>query len=330
MATTTSENVQVPAVDLALLRDDQVVITTLRRIATELRRRGLGSMSNDADAVWETTLGVFTAGKPVRRVDLEQDLDRETIDHLVDVGAVVAHGEYLLPAIGLAFAGGVPVVKVVHQANHADMVYIGCEAPWLIRLAYRHGPGAGRAADLATGTGIVAVALSARYEHVVAADLLPAAVDCAALTLAVNRAPASETRAVVADVARGLDGPFDLIVANCPWVPTDPAPENNFVYGDGGPTGIELPTRFARESADLLAPGGVGIVLVLDTRWEDGSRPIESLLDELSGRGLSVVTEPAPPTAWRDEDSEACRLTYPGCLEAHLVAVVFSRPVSAE
>ena len=57
-------------------------------------------------------------------------------------------------------------------------------------------------------------------------------------------------------------GGFDLVVANPPYVPTSAG--DHRPWADGGPTGAQLPARFALDAIDLLQPG--------DTALEDGRR----------------------------------------------------------
>lgn len=322
-----------PTIEVEQLRPGAILespaaLDALRWIAKELRRLGIGERTRSDDEAWRGPLGQIASGIAVKRDEVRAVVPDQVIDGLLSAGAWVPYDDLLLPGLALAFAGGVPVAAPVHQRNDADMVYIGCEAPWLVRLAWRHGCGHGAAADLATGTGVVAVALSARYDVVVAADVLPAAVEYAELTLALNETAGRSTRAVVADVASGLPPEaFDLVTSNPPWVPTDARHDHNFVYGDGGPTGMELPRRFVRETYGLLCPGGTGVVIVLDTTWDDGSRPLERELDWLAARGCAVTLEPAPEPVWGAVDRAACIDSYPGCRSAELVGLVFTRPL---
>lgn len=311
----------------AIARDEES-ITALRWIGTELRRRGVGQpalAADDAEAIWSTPLGRVGAGHVVPRAELVSDVPPHIVRALIDSGAWMARSDDVIPAVALSFAGGVPIASPAHQRNGPDMVYIGCEAPWLVRLAWKHGPGSGRAADLATGTGIVAVALSSRYATVVAADLLPEAVAFAEITLAINRTDQSATSAVVADVAAGLErGAFDLVTSNPPWVPTNPQSVENYLYGDGGPTGMELPRRFIAETVDLLAPGGTGIVITLDSTWSGDERPLRNQISALEDRGFDVVVEPAPTQVWGPADTELSVEQYPGCVDAQLVGLIFT------
>lgn len=318
----------VDPLDLASVRASELAIGALRRVAHELRRRGVGG-GGDTNEAWASALGRLAAGRPVLRADALADVEDDVLDALTGSGVWVERGDYLLPALGLAFAGGVPIVSPVHQRADANMVYLGCEAPWLVRLAWRYGPPTGAAADLATGTGLVAVTLSSRYETVVAADISPDAVACAALSLELNRVPGRHTRAVVADVASGLPRrSFDLVVSNPPWVPTHPDPAENALYGDGGRTGMELPSRFIDETLELLRPGGTGIVLTLDSGWAGDVWPLRERIVELEAAGCEVIVEDAPPTVWRAEDAANCIELYDGCEHAQLKAVVFRPPRS--
>ena len=65
----------------------------------------------------------------------------------------------------------------------------------------------------------------------------------------------------MADLAAGLrPHSFDLVAANSPWVPDAPtAGSSRRVFADGGPTGVELPSRFIRAATQLLRPSGVAL-----------------------------------------------------------------------
>lgn len=116
----------------------------------------------------------------------------------------------------------------------------------------------GRAADLCTGSGAVAVhlAVSRPGAAVVATDLDPRAVACARR---------NGVAAVVADADLGLcGGAFDVVTAVPPYVPTDalrllPADVTRYeprVALDGGRDGLDLVRRLAAGAARLLRPGG--------------------------------------------------------------------------
>jgi release factor glutamine methyltransferase len=122
---------------------------------------------------------------------------------------------------------------------------------------------AGRIVDVGTGTGCIALALAAQFPdaEVHAVDLSP---DALALARE-NAATLGLTDRVTfhqADLLTGLDGPFDLIVSNPPYIPTaDLATLPREVRHDptaaldGGPDGLAIVRRLLAQAAPLLRSG---------------------------------------------------------------------------
>ena len=121
-----------------------------------------------------------------------------------------------------------------------------------------------RIADVGTGSGILAVALAKERP-----DATVVAVDVSAAALAVARATAERHGVTVTFLEGDLEAPliphapFDLIVANLPYVPTGElaglAPEVRAEPAgalDGGADGLALVRRLVARAPALLAPGG--------------------------------------------------------------------------
>jgi len=168
------------------------------------------------------------------------------------------------------------------------------------RLAIEALPPGGRLADLCCGVGAIAAVVASRRPDavVVAADLSPVAVELAAR----NLAPFGAT-AVVSDMAAGLVGPFDVITACPPYVPSGEIalmPREARDYEphaalDGGPDGTDLQAVVFRAAAVLLTPGGVAIVETSRAQAKrTAQRAIEAGLNPSVGRdkklGATVVT----------------------------------------
>ncbi len=123
-----------------------------------------------------------------------------------------------------------------------------------------------RVADVCTGSGCVAVVIAhARSDaRVVATDLSDAALAVATRNAAAHGVAARVTFAR-ADLLDGVDGPFDLIVSNPPYVPSaevdDAQPDvRDFeprLALDGGADGLDLVRRFVPQAARHLLAGGV-------------------------------------------------------------------------
>lgn len=132
-------------------------------------------------------------------------------------------------------------------------------------LALAKGKGPLRILDLGTGSGAIVVTLLAELPGAtaVASDLSAAALEVAksnAATLGV----ADRASFVQANWFDGVDGRFDLIVSNPPYIPLgdivdlaadvrDFDPPRSL---DGGPDGLEAYRRIASGAGDYLAPKG--------------------------------------------------------------------------
>lgn len=165
-------------------------------------------------------------------------------------------------------------------------------------------PASGRAADLCTGCGVIAVHLSsARPDaEIVGTDIDPRAASCARR---------NGIAAAVADMDEGLcPGVFDVVTAVTPYVPTaamhllpsDVIRHEPGVALHGGSDGMDHVRRAVSGAARLLRRGG----------W---------LLSEIGGDQDAVV-EPvlaaagfSQPSFWHDTDGElrgvAARLAWP-------------------
>ncbi|MEX2422507.1 MAG: peptide chain release factor N(5)-glutamine methyltransferase [Acidimicrobiia bacterium] len=158
--------------------------------------------------------------------------------------------------------------------------------------------------DLCTGSGALAIALSASYPE---ARVIGTDISSEALTVArengLRHAPAVEW--VLGDLFDALDaqlaGAFDLIVANPPYVassewarlPDDVRREPRLALVSG-PTGLEVLRRIASESSAWLASGGVVVCEIGETQSDsvrdvfDGFASVE-IRPDLQGRDRYVV-----------------------------------------
>ncbi len=141
------------------------------------------------------------------------------------------------------------------------------ETELLVELALEHlakNPRARLAVDVGTGSGAVAVALAvhAPQLRVVACDISPDA-------LSLGRSNALRNGAkvdfVASDLLAPMVGPFDIILANLPYVArsewaTLPPEVRDYEPAsalDGGPDGLDAYRRFLPQAAARLARGGL-------------------------------------------------------------------------
>jgi release factor glutamine methyltransferase len=106
-----------------------------------------------------------------------------------------------------------------------------------------------RVLEIGTGSGCIAMAL-VRNCDVVATDINPHAAMCA---------QQNGLNVVRSDLCSGIQGKFDLVIFNPPYLPTLPDERMNdwLEYAlDGGITGREVIGRFAKIVGNVLAPSG--------------------------------------------------------------------------
>lgn len=271
-------------------------------------------------------------GEPLPRGVFDRCVGTPAREVLVDAGLATDEGGQVSLAVTVIDAGS--VLAVIPKFPWGDqVVYLGPDSAHLIEAALRLAPRGERAADLGTGTGLLAALLAQRYSSVVATDIHASVTGAAALTFALNHEPPGHrVGACVADVASGLrPGVFDLVAANAPWVPLAVEfddPREPFAHG--GETGVELPARFLVEGAQLLAAGGIGITMALDASFRSdapwSSRPLVDACDRLKRDGYYVELVPTPFNRERPQLAEIMRRRQPFLDGAEHVAVIVRRP----
>ena len=162
----------------------------------------------------------------------------------------------------------------------------------LVAEAVREHPVAGRRAlDVGTGTGVLAFVLARAGARVVATDVEAAAVACARENAA-RLDLAGRVEVAQADLF--VDGAFDLIVSNPPWLP-DAArtPLERAVYD---PDGAFL-GRLLAGLPSHLAPGGEAWLVVGDLAERLGLRPAGEIEQAASRAGLRIAGVQETPVA---------------------------------
>ena len=184
------------------------------------------------------------------------------------------------------------------RGEHVDLVAAACQR-WPVKGK--------RAADVGTGTGVLAFVLARAGAGVTATDLSPAAVGSAredARRLGLG----AEVEVVQADLfpPATADGPaprFDLVVCNPPWLPAEAVtPLDRAIYDTGG---AFLAGLLAALPAHL-APGGEAWLILSDLAEHLGLRAPGELTRQLEAAGLEVAggieLRPSHPRSRDDAD----------------------------
>ncbi|MEI7958635.1 MAG: peptide chain release factor N(5)-glutamine methyltransferase [Verrucomicrobiota bacterium] len=149
--------------------------------------------------------------------------------------------------------------------------------------------------DVGTGSGVIALTLAAELPHseVTAVDVSPEA-----LSLARHNAEllglTSRVRFLQSDLLGAVDGAFDLIVANLPYIPggdiaglSREVQHDPVLALDGGPVGTEIMERLIDQARGHLKPGGR---LVLEIGI-DQSAPLAIELERQNYRDIRPVAD---------------------------------------
>ncbi|GCL66082.1 methyltransferase [Pseudaquabacterium pictum] len=178
-----------------------------------------------------------------------------------------------IPALGASIHPHHGVFSPV-RGEYVDLV---AQAP-LPAVAQAHG-----AADIGTGTGVLAAVLARRGLAVVATDLSTAALACAgdnARRLGLQR----QITLVSADLFP--PGRFGLVVCNPPWLP---APASSALESAVYDPDSRMLRGFLAGLADHLAPGGEGWLVLSDLAEHLDLRPRAVLDGWIAAAGLRVL-----------------------------------------
>ncbi|MEK6940154.1 MAG: HemK2/MTQ2 family protein methyltransferase [Nanoarchaeota archaeon] len=117
----------------------------------------------------------------------------------------------------------------------------------------------GRVLDMGTGSGIQALTAIEvpSVREVLAVDINPKAVE--ELQKEIEKRKLRKLKAIEGDLFENLDGYFNVIIFNPPYLPRDKGIEDSALYG--GKKGWELSERFFKEVSSHMFPEGVILFL---------------------------------------------------------------------
>lgn len=138
----------------------------------------------------------------------------------------------------------------------------------------------GEVLDVGTGSGMQALVASRKAERVTGVDLSEKAVKTAEMNAKNN----GVKNAIFAksDLFQAVNGRFDLVIFNAPYLPEKPGLWEGSEQWAGGETGRDVIERFSEGLYDHLKPGGMALVVISSLTG------LEEVKEIFRKRGFSV------------------------------------------
>ena len=249
----------------------------LRDAVERFRVAGSESPRLDAELLLANVLGIDRTGVLAHPDAAVGDGAAERFAEAVrrrEAGEPVAYLRGVQEFMGLAFATDEraliprPETELLVQLAEADIADRLTSAP--------RPPGAPpiRIVDVGTGSGAIAVALAVRLRHrrmldevdILAVDDRDETLDLAKENAA-GHAVADRLRFATADLLPDTETPFDIVLANLPYVATGDLAGLSASVGfeprhalDGGPDGLAVIGRLVARLPDILHPRGIALL----------------------------------------------------------------------
>lgn len=189
-----------------------------------------------------------------------------------------------------------------YPTNEADAVFFGPDTYRFLRALRDNLPGTCmRAADIGCGSGAAAIALGLHYPaaQVIAIDINEAALRLTKVNAAIAGAP--NLQALRSNLLDAVEGSFDLIVSNPPYLLD--ADERAYRHG-GGDLGTGLSLAIVETALRRLAPGG-RLLLYTGVAIVNGIDPFAARCSELlQAAGFDWRYEEIDPDVFGEELDE--------------------------
>lgn len=229
-------------------------------------------------------------------LDFDRPLDEDSLEKLRELTKRRSRGEPLQHLLGtVEFAGlefQVDGRALVPRPETEELVEKVAEV-----LAARDPDDFGRIADIGCGSGVIGLSLASRFSDTSGrfhlADLSPEALELSrenASRLSLD----GRVEIQQSDLLDSLDGTFDCLVANLPYIPSGEETElSREVLRDpplalyGGPGGTEVIERLLHQSWDRIEPGGF-LALEFGIGQED---PLRILAEDLGFHPVEIVRD---------------------------------------
>lgn len=245
--------------------------------------------------------GVFGWSRPFTR----ETLPSQIFDLMGQADVIEPHGDAWRSRVRISSLDDQLFLHSAFPTEAADAVFFGPDTYRFARAiramaAQRQRP-VHRALELCCGAapGGVLMALAWPDAQVMATDINDAALALAAVNA--ELAGAANLHAQRSDLYGALDGRFDVIVANPPYL--NDAAGRAYRHG-GGALGEALALRIVREGVGRLAPGGT-LLLYTGVAMLDGCDPfLATVRNALAGSSMAWHYEELDPDVFGEELDE--------------------------
>jgi release factor glutamine methyltransferase len=250
-----------------------------------------------ANAWAQDLRGVFGWSRPFRPDLLPDDV----LQAMVAADVLDRQGDVWRSRVRVSSLGSALFAHSAFPTLEADAVFFGPDTyrtatAALAELDDLPGP-VRRVVDVGCGSGAIGITLARELPE---ADTVLVDINDRALRLARSNAAAAGTtgvRAVHSNLLSAVDGEFDLIVSNPPFM-IDPAAR---LYRDGGSSGTSLPLAVLDAGLDRLADGG-SLVMFSGTAVVNGEDVLRrAVVERLSGSDLAWTYREFDPDVYGEE-----------------------------
>lgn len=260
---------------------------------------------------------------------LERWLPPRALADLEDAGIVERSGPDTRPRVRLDVVQGLLVASDLSRLHGARDFVVGAGPSSLLLARYVPARAGGRLLDLGCGSGIQGLLSGDARTHVTAVDINPRALAFTRFNARLNGRPRLHAEAgdfLSDDPDRRLDGRFDTVIANPPFVMS---PVAEMIYRDRSLPGDAVGERTVARVATALAPGGRGYVLCnwIDrgSAWSDPVRRWTASLDrEVTVTRIRTLEPPEYAAIWtrtlRAEARPAATRAWAATLQAEGVS----------
>jgi methylase of polypeptide subunit release factors len=242
--------------------------------------------------------GAFGWSRPFARTLLPAQL----FDLLRESGAIFESAEGWRSSVRASTLDGDLFLHSAFPTVAADAIFFGPDTHRFARAIKhelsRQPRALRRALDIGCGSGAGGVVVARRAP---CAELVLSDINAAALQMAQTNADAAgvhNVTTIFSDLFAGIEGEFDLIVANPPYL-NDPL-QRTYRHG-GGEHGSLLSIRIAQAAKERLSPRGT-LLLYTGSPIVDGTDRLRQALErDLQGSALAWTYEEVDPDVFGEE-----------------------------